>query len=107
MEATMSVEYPPPLNHPEYYYSFVGVTLVWQILFFVISRKPVRLRPVMIFCALEKLSLLPAFFILSPRGLFPQFWISLMIVDLAFSVLFIASYFKTNEPATSATVTAA
>jgi hypothetical protein len=94
MEATMSVEYPPPLNHPEYYYSFVGVTLVWQILFFVISRKPVRLRPVMIFS-------------LSPRGLVPQFWISIMIVDLAFSVLFIASYFKTNEPATSATVTAA
>ena len=28
--------YPPPINHPEYYYGFVGVALAWQIAFLVI-----------------------------------------------------------------------
>ena len=61
LEATLAADYPPALNHPEHYYSFIGVTLAWQILFLFISRNPLRFRPVMPFCVLEKLSLVPTF----------------------------------------------
>jgi hypothetical protein len=97
LEARLSVDYPPTLNHPEYYYGFVGVTLAWQFLFFFVARNPVRLRPVMMFCVVEKLSLLPAFLILSPRGLFPQNWMVFMIIDFLLGVLFIVSFRKTKE----------
>jgi hypothetical protein len=44
---------PPPITHPAFFYGLVGVALVWQIAFFVISRDPVRLRPLMIPAMLE------------------------------------------------------
>jgi hypothetical protein len=106
METSMSANQPPALNHREYYYSFISVTLAWQVLFFLISRTPLRFRSVMIFCAVEKLSLLPAFFIVSPRGLFPQYRKPLIIIDLAFGVLFIVSYLKTKETESSSIATA-
>ena len=46
----------------------------------------------MIVSVLEKLSLLPTFFILSPDGRFPQIWIPLIAIDLAFGVLFLVSF---------------
>lgn len=97
LEAKLSVDYPPALNHPEYYYSFASVTLVWQILFLFISREPVKFRPVMLFCCLEKLSLLPALVALLPRSLVPQNWFPLMMIDLILGVLFVVSYIKTND----------
>src|SRR5271168_2040324 len=47
---------PPAITHPMFFYGFVGVTLAWQLLFFAIAYQPVRLRPVIPFAVLEKLS---------------------------------------------------
>ncbi len=47
--------YPPPLTHPDVYYGFVGVTLVWQVAFLVIASDPVRHRTFMLTAVLEKL----------------------------------------------------
>ncbi len=55
---------PPPVNHPEYYYGFVGVALAWQFAFFVIARDPVRFRPLMIPAIFEKLSFVVAIAVL-------------------------------------------
>jgi hypothetical protein len=95
MEARLGSDYPPAITHPEYYYSFVGVTLVWQILFFLVANDPVRYRPVMLMCILEKLSLVPTFLILSPAGRFPQFWLPLMAIDHSLGALFYIAYRKT------------
>jgi hypothetical protein len=95
----LSTDYPPALTHPEYYYSFVGVTLAWQILFLWIARFPLRFRPMMAFCSIEKLPLVPTYLILAPQGLFPPLWIPLMLIDLAFGALFLASYFATKRDA--------
>ena len=46
--------YPPPLTHPDIYYGFVGVTLVWQIAFLLISTDPVRYHTLMLIAVLEK-----------------------------------------------------
>jgi hypothetical protein len=30
-------EAPPPINHPEFYYGFLGVALLWQLVFSLIG----------------------------------------------------------------------
>ena len=51
-----------PISHPEYFYGFVGLCVVWQIMFLLISRDPSRWRPAMPVALLEKLSFsLPVF----------------------------------------------
>jgi len=45
---------PPPITHPEFYYGFLGVTLLWQIVFVLIARDPLRYRPIMPLAILEK-----------------------------------------------------
>ena len=47
-------DFPPPITHPEYYYGFVGVAVAWQVLFLILSRNPLRYRPMMIPAILEK-----------------------------------------------------
>ena len=39
---------PPSITHPEFYYGFVCVTLAWQFVYLMMSRDPLRLRPVLI-----------------------------------------------------------
>jgi hypothetical protein len=95
-EHQMSLQYPPAITHPEYFYSFAGVTLVWQILFVLVAFDPERYRNLMILSVLEKASLLPTFIILNPRGNFPLLWIPLLVIDLVFGLLFLVSFFKIN-----------
>lgn len=47
---------PPPITHPEYFYGFVGLAVVWQIAFLVIGHNPMLFRPLMLVAVLEKLS---------------------------------------------------
>jgi hypothetical protein len=46
--------FPPILTHPEFYYGFYGLALVWQFAFFVIARDPARLVTMMPVTVLEK-----------------------------------------------------
>jgi len=45
---------PPPITHPGFFYGFVGIGLAWQVAFIIIATDPVRFRPLMIPCILEK-----------------------------------------------------
>jgi hypothetical protein len=54
LEAKTSEDFPPPINHPEDYYGFFGVTLAWQVMFVVIGFDPVRYRTAMLPSMLEK-----------------------------------------------------
>src|SRR5215470_613801 len=55
-EGLIDATQPPAITHPEYYYGFVCVTLVWQILFLMVASDPVRYRPIMLVAVLEKAS---------------------------------------------------
>ncbi|HUJ32071.1 MAG TPA: hypothetical protein VLY23_12375 [Candidatus Acidoferrum sp.] len=92
-------QYPPALTHPEFYYGFVGVALVWQIAFFVIATDPTRFRPIMIPAVLEKFSYVVAIAILYSQGRLslPQFVIG--NGDLVLGILFVAAFVKTSGPA--------
>lgn len=35
------------LTHPEFYYGFVGVAVLWQVVFVLLARDPFRYRPLM------------------------------------------------------------
>ena len=37
MEQAIGRQDPPPITHPMFFYGFVGVTLAWQLFFFVIA----------------------------------------------------------------------
>jgi hypothetical protein len=47
---------PPAITHPGFFYGFVGLGLAWQVAFILISRDPVRFRPLMIPSMIEKFS---------------------------------------------------
>jgi hypothetical protein len=45
-----------PITHPEYFYGFIGVVVAFQLVFLVVARDPVRFRPIMPACVVEKLT---------------------------------------------------
>lgn len=90
-------ESPPPVNHPEFYYGFVGVTLAFQVVFLLIGRDPHRYRMMMIPSIIEKLS-----YVLANLALFISHDISTSqalpsTTDLLLAILFIAAWTKTRS----------
>ena len=97
MEARIGRDFPPPVTHPEHFYGFVGVGTVWQILFLIISRDPVRLRPVMIAAVLEKLSFGVPVIVLYLQGRLPGIILGFGVFDLFLGFLFVVSYQRTAK----------
>ena len=96
-EERIGRDFPPPITHPEHFYGFIGVALAWQILFFVIARDPVRMRPAMIPAILEKLAFGIAAPILFMHGRVPQAVLGFGIVDLVLAALFFVALRKTAQ----------
>jgi heme/copper-type cytochrome/quinol oxidase subunit 3 len=95
LEGRISGQQPPAITHPEYYYGFVGVTLVWQILFLVIASNPIKYRTIMLVGVLEKVSWGLAIPMLFAAGRVPGFLLLTAFVDLVWAVLFAIAYGKT------------
>jgi len=88
---------PPPITHPEYYYGFIGLAVVWQILFLVLARDPVRYRPMMIPAILEKACFaIPAVILLLQHRM-PVMVFGFAMVDVFLGVLFLIAFLKTKE----------
>src|SRR6202043_3139259 len=88
---------PPPITHPAFYYGFVSVGLAFQVVFIVIARDPVRLRPMMIPSVLEKFGYGGTLAVLYLQGrLHPQD-LALGGVDVLFGLLFLAAFLKTRN----------
>ena len=84
-----------PAEHPEFFYGFIGVALAWQVLFFVISRDPVRFRPAMLPGILEKLAFgIPAI-VLYSQGRIAMDMLAGGLLDLVLATLFFISWRKT------------
>jgi hypothetical protein len=94
---------PPPITHPGFFYGFVGIGLAWQVAFIFIATDPVRYRPLMIPCLLEKISWGAAVIVLVLQGRMHNSDLVFAGTDLLLCLLFIIAYFKTpsrqsNEP---------
>lgn len=99
MEAKNGRDYPPPINHPEYYYGFVGVAVAWQVLFLILARDPKRYRSMIIPAILEKLSFAIAAFVLYAQQRLGATMLLAASIDLLLGVLFIIAYVKLGDEA--------
>jgi len=88
---------PPAITHPEFYYGFASIGLAWHVAFIQIAREPVRLRPVMIAAALEKLGFGAGGMVLFALGRVAILLVPVAMADLVFASLFMLAYMRTPE----------
>ena len=101
LETIIGRDTPPPITHPEFFYGFLGVTLAWQVLFLVLSRNPIRYRPMMLVGILEKIGFPIATAILYEQGRVTATMLIPAGIDLLLGSLFLLSYIKTGKQANS------
>lgn len=90
---------PPVVTHREFYYGFIGVAVAFQVLFLLIAREPLRLRPAIIPSVIEKLAYGIAVVILYSRGDAPLSMTAGGVIDLVLAVLFAIAYVRLgHEP---------
>ena len=77
-----------PLNHPEYFYGFLGAASVMQLVYLTIARDPVRFRPLMPLAVLAKLNFFIAVAILYAFGRVNSWSMALVSVDLLLGLAF-------------------
>jgi hypothetical protein len=97
LEGKIGRDYPPATNHPEQYYVLIGVALAWQIAFLLISRDPVRFRPLMIPAIAEKFLSVGAVILLYMGDRISGTVMAPFLGDAVLGGLFIASYLKTAK----------
>jgi len=99
MEERLGRDFPPPLNHPEHFYGFLGVAAAWQVAFLIIARDPVRYRLIMIPGMLEKVSFGLAAIVLYSQRRIPPTMLAFGILDLLWAGLFLMAFMKVRtEP---------
>ena len=94
LEAKTGRDFPPAITHPEYYYGFVGVAVAWQIVFLILSRDPVRYRPLMIPAVLEKASFAIPVLVLYLQQRASPFIVGGAIGDALLGIFFVAAFLK-------------
>ena len=99
LENMIGIKQPPPITHPEFYYGFVVIVLVWQIAFLIISRDPARYLPLMPALFLEKLLYPIVVFALYAQGRVTAQSFPGPVIDLVLLALFIAAWVKLRQPA--------
>ena len=103
LEEQVGRDFPPPITHPEYYYGFIGVAVAWQVLFLILSRDPIRYRPMMIPAILEKATYGVAVIVLFTQHRVSTFTLATALLDSTLGVLFVLAYIKTATTTTHKT----
>ena len=85
---------PPPITHPEFYYGFLGVTFLWQLVFVMIAKKPVHYRSLMLITILEKFVYTVPVILLYFAGRVHGSIMRSSLIDPIFGVLFIVAYLR-------------
>lgn len=98
----IGVQDPPALTHPQFYFGFVSVAMVWQFAFWVIGSDPVRFRSVMIPAVLEKLSYVLTLSVLAAQRRLAPVHLLTAVPDTLLSILFIIAFVKTGPRAAQA-----
>ena len=88
---------PPPITHPEFYYGFIGVAVAFHILFLIVSRDPVRYRPMMIPAIVEKASFGIPVLVLFLQHRVSSGTLAPALIDSVLGLLFVVSYLRTKS----------
>ena len=97
MEGRLGRDFPPPVNHPEHFYGFIGVATAWQVAFLIISRDPARYRLLMIPGMLEKLSFGVAAVVLYLQQRLAAMVLAFGVLDLLWAVLLAWAFVKVGR----------
>ncbi|HKH92100.1 MAG TPA: hypothetical protein VKA54_09860 [Gemmatimonadaceae bacterium] len=92
LEDRIGRDTPPPITHPEYFYGFIGIVIVWQLAFLVIARDPARFRALMPVTMLEKLAFAVPVMLLYAQGRVATTALFFAGLDLVLGVLFFLSW---------------
>jgi len=101
LENTIGIEQPPAITHPEFFYGFICVTVAFQIVFLVISRDPVRYRPLMLVSLVEKFPFVIAIAVLYLQSRVGWQMAAAAAIDAFWGVMFLVSYVKTRAAQTT------
>jgi hypothetical protein len=85
------------MNHPEFFYGFFLVSLAFQIVFLIISTDPVKYRPVMLACFIEKGGYFISCMFLFLHGRIAPVMLIASAPDALMLSLFIYSFFVTSK----------
>src|SRR5687767_13366142 len=102
LEEQTGRDFPPAITHPEYFYGFIGIAVAWQMVFLIISRDPIRYRPLMLVAVVEKIAFGVPAIALYFSGRLSRQMLGAGILDLILGVLFILSYRRTATSAQTA-----
>jgi hypothetical protein len=94
-EAQIAKSDPPAITHVEYFYGFIGITLAWQFVFLLISRNPVRYRPMMLVSVLEKLAWGIPVLLLYMQQRLKASALVFGCIDLVLGALFVLAFLRT------------
>lgn len=97
LETKNGIDYPPAINHPEYYYGFIGVAVAWQIVFLIISQNPAKFKLIILAAIVEKFSYGIAVIILFSQARIVVPVLVVGLIDTMLGLLFIISYFKVRK----------
>ena len=105
LEGFIGRKFPPPVNHPEFYYGFAGLVFLFHVLYLIMSFDIARYRALIPLAAVEKFlfGIPTVVLFLQNRVAFPI--VVAAVVDLGFGVLFVASYFYTAQAAAARAAT--
>jgi len=102
LENTIGRVTPPAITHPEFLYGFLGIALVWQVVFLVVSSDPVRYRAMIVPSILEKISYGITLLVLFASGRITIATLAVTSGDWIFAFLFLAAYISTKSGRASA-----
>jgi hypothetical protein len=92
LEHTIGEYAPPAITHAEFYYGFVCTAFAWQVVYLMMSRNPLRLRPVLIPAITGKAGFGLSVFALVARGRLAAQDAVLPSIDLLLAALFAWAY---------------
>ena len=95
LETRIGEAAPPAITHPEFYYGFAGLAAAWQVGFLLISRDPVRFRPLMPAAMAEKFLYAAAMAVLWSQGRVAAAMMPPVVIDLVLGALFVSAYGRT------------
>jgi hypothetical protein len=93
---TIGRQYPPPMAHPDFYFGFVTLAIVWQLAFLVIATDPLRFRPLIAVAILEKFGYVTTLSVLYALGQIRPGQFVVAGPDAILGLLFVAALVKTS-----------
>jgi hypothetical protein len=83
---------PPSITHAEFYYGFVCAAFAWQVVYLMMSRNPLRLRPMLVPAIISKAGFGISVLVLFAQGRLAARNLPLPSIDLVLAALFAWAY---------------